>query len=113
MTILECLKNMLEVDIEEEIFDTQLLAYANIGIAYLIRNKIPLHVITSETSFEDFPDLKDNDIYIVLSWLHLYVLQRFDRTLMQGNQGTTTNWLDAEMTDLITQLKAIYDNEIV
>jgi len=101
---------MLEVDVEEEIFDTQLLAYANIGIVYLIRNKIPLHVITTTTTFDDFPDLKGNDIYIVLSWLHLYILQRFDRTLMQGNQGITTNWIDTEMTDLITGLKAIYDN---
>jgi hypothetical protein len=64
------------------------------------------------TTFDDFPDLKPGDDHIVLSWLQLYILQRFDRTLMQGNQGTTTNWIDIEMTDLITLLKAIYDNDI-
>ena len=36
MTILNEIKNLIEVDIEETIFDNQLLFYANSGISYLI-----------------------------------------------------------------------------
>ena len=42
MTILNQIKEMVEVDVEEEIFDTQLLSYINSGISYLTRNNIPI-----------------------------------------------------------------------
>lgn len=35
MAILDDLKELLEIDLEEQIYDKQLLLYANGGIAYL------------------------------------------------------------------------------
>ena len=125
MSVLEDLKNLLEVDIEETIFDAQLLLYANSGIAYLRNNGIPVERIgtTSDvfafqkeltentTSDTVWHNLRDDDYDIILAWLHLYCLQRFDRTLMTSAYKTTQNWIDSEMTNLIYQLKVRYDYE--
>ena len=125
MSVLDDLKNLLEVDIEETIFDAQLLLYANSGIAYLRNNGIPVERIgtTSDvfafqkeltentTSDTVWHNLRDDDYEIVLAWLHLYCLQRFDRTLMTSAYKTTLNWIDSEMTNLIYQLKVRYDYE--
>ena len=125
MSVLDDLKNLLEVDVEETIFDAQLLLYANSGIAYLKNNGIPVERIgtTSDvfafqkelteniTSDAVWNELRDDDYEIVLAWLHLYCLQRFDRTLMTSAYKTTLNWIDSEMTNLIYQLKVRYDYE--
>ena len=125
MSVLDDLKNLLEVDVEETIFDAQLLLYANSGIAYLRNNGIPVERIgtTSDvfafqkeltentTSDTVWHNLRDDDYEIVLAWLHLYCLQRFDRTLMTSAYKTTLNWIDSEMTNLIYQLKVRYDYE--
>lgn len=108
MSVLDDLKNLLEVDVEETIFDAQLLLYANSGIAYLKNNAIPVARIESNTLSKEW-ELRDDDYEIVLAWLHLYCLQRFDRTLMTSAYKTTVNWIDSEMTNLIYQLKARYD----
>jgi hypothetical protein len=111
--ILNQIKTLLEVDLSETIFDDQLLLYLNNGIRYLANNKIPVDVIDATT----LPDawallgLNTGDSNIVVAWLHLYVLQRFDRTLMAVNgQNATLQWIDSEMQNLIYQLKTIYDN---
>ena len=125
MSVLDDLKNLLEVDVEETIFDAQLLLYANSGIAYLRNNGIPVERIgttsdvfafqkeltENKTSNAVWHDLRDDDYEIVLAWLHLYCLQRFDRTLMTSAYKTTLNWIDSEMTNLIYQLKVRYDYE--
>ena len=111
-TILAMVKTMLELDISEDIFDDQLLLYLNAGIQYLINNKIPVTSIGETTTPDAFTGLKTGDSQIVIQWLHLYCLQRFDRTLMEGS-GTTLNWLDGELQDLIYQLKVIYDQPVV
>jgi len=125
MSVLDDLKNLLEVDVEETIFDAQLLLYANSGIAYLKNNGIPVERIgttsdvfafqkeltENKTSNAVWYDLRDDDYEIVLAWLHLYCLQRFDRTLMTSAYKTTLNWIDSEMTNLIYQLKVRYDYE--
>ena len=108
MSVLDYLKNLLEVDVEETIFDAQLLLYANSGIAYLKNNGIPVERIGT-TSDTVWYSLRDDDYEIVLAWLHLYCLQRFDRTLMTQGSQTTLNWIDSEMTNLIYQLKVKYD----
>ena len=110
MSVLDDLKNLLEVDIEETIFDAQLLLYANSGIAYLKNNGIPVERIGT-TDDAAWNELRDDDYEIVLAWLHLYCLQRFDRTLMTSAYKTTQNWIDSEMTNLIYQLKVRYDYE--
>ena len=125
MSVLDDLKNLLEVDVEETIFDAQLLLYANSGIAYLRNNGIPVERIgttsdvfafqkeltENKTSNAVWHELRDDDYEIVLAWLHLYCLQRFDRTLMTSAYKTTLNWIDSEMTNLIYQLKVRYDYE--
>ena len=125
MSVLDDLKNLLEVDVEETIFDAQLLLYANSGIAYLRNNGIPVERIgttsdvfafqkelpENKTSNAIWQELRDDDYEIVLAWLHLYCLQRFDRTLMTSAYKTTLNWIDSEMTNLIYQLKVRYDYE--
>ena len=123
MSVLDDLKNLLEVDVEETIFDAQLLLYANSGIAYLRNNGIPVERIgttsdvfafqkeltENKTSNAVWHNLRDDDYEIVLAWLHLYCLQRFDRTLMTNAYKATVNWIDSEMTNLIYQLKVRYD----
>lgn len=125
MSVLDDLKNLLEVDVEETIFDAQLLLYANSGIAYLKNNGVPIERIgttsdvfafqkeltENKTSNAIWHNLRDDDYEIVLAWLHLYCLQRFDRTLMASAYKTTLNWIDSEMTNLIYQLKVRYDYE--
>lgn len=108
MSVLDDLKNLLEVDVEETIFDAQLLLYANSGIAYLMNNAIPVTRIEANTLSKEW-ELRDGDYDIVLAWLHLYCLQRFDRTLMTNAYKTTVNWIDDEMKNLINQLKVRYD----
>ena len=125
MSVLDDLKNLLEVDVEETIFDAQLILYANSGIAYLKNNGIPVERIgttsdvfafqkeltENKTSNTVWHNLRDDDYEIVLAWLHLYCLQRFDRTLMTSAYKTTLNWIDSEMTNLIYQLKVRYHYE--
>lgn len=109
MVVLKELKTLLEVDVEETIFDSQLLLYANAGIGYLVNNGVPVSRIDEKTEKEEFVFTDESDYDVFLSWLHLYCLQRFDRTLMTQGSQTTLNWIDGEMTNLIYQLKVKYD----
>jgi hypothetical protein len=111
MSVLASVKTLLEIDIDEPIYDAQLLAYINGGLAYLKNNGIPVGQIDETAA--GFAGLRDDDAQIVISWLHLYTLQRFDRTLMTSTFTATQNWIDGELANLIGQLKARYDNEIV
>lgn len=109
MKILDAIKNLVEVDVEEKIFDDQLLLYANSGIQYLINNSVPISRIDEESESDQWTNIDEDDYLIILDWLHLRILQRFDRTLMTGNQTTTATWIDSEMTNLIYHLKCKYD----
>ena len=109
MTILEEIKTMLEVELGEGIFDDQLLLHINAGISYLRNNKIPVTKIDKTTQTSDF-DMDEFDELIVIDWLSLYCLQRFDRSLLSAAAGTTANWIATEMTNLIYQLKTKYDS---
>ncbi|MBL1223730.1 phage head-tail connector protein [Enterococcus sp. BWR-S5] len=109
MKILEEIKNLIEVDVEETIYDSQLLLYANSGIQYLINNNVPIGKIEENSESTEWNEIDEDDYLIILDWLHLRILQRFDRTLMTGNQTTTATWIDSEMTNLIYQLKCKYD----
>lgn len=107
MTILNKIKDMVEADIEETIFDNQLLLYINSGISYLRRNGIPVSKITNKSTLENWKDIEEDDKYTILDWLHLRCIQRFDKSLKTGSK-TTNDWIDSELTNLIYQLKAIY-----
>lgn len=108
MTILKTIKEMVEVDVEEDIFDVQLLRYINSGISYLQRNAIPVIRIDEDTELKGWTDIKKEDRETVLDWLHLRCIQRFDKSLMTGS-AATMEWIDGEMTNLLYQLKAIYE----
>jgi hypothetical protein len=109
-TIIDEIKTLLEIDLTEPIFDYQLLLYINNGISYLKNNKIPLTKIDATTPTDVWITLglREGDEKIVFDWLHLYIMQRFDRTL---TSMTTANWIASELENLIYQLKVIYDNE--
>jgi hypothetical protein len=107
MTILNKIKEMVEVDVEEEIFDTQLLSYINSGISYLTRNNIPITRIDKESELTEWNKIEEDDKETILDWLHLRCVQRFDKSLMIGN-STTMSWIDEELTNILYQLKAIY-----
>ena len=112
MTILERLKELIEIDVAEEIFDVQLLQYVNMGLRYLANNAIPVGVATELTAFEDFDKLREGDWNIVLAWLHLYVIDRFDSISANSNsRGSTAwqTWLSEDMADKLYQLKTFYD----
>lgn len=108
MTILNTIKEMVEVDVEEDIFDVQLLRYINSGISYLQRNAIPVIRIDQDTELGEWTDIGEEDRETVLDWLHLRCVQRFDKSLMTGSK-TTMEWIDSELTNLLYQLKAIYE----
>ncbi|MCM0582790.1 hypothetical protein H9L19_06815 [Weissella diestrammenae] len=105
MTVLNDLKELLEMDSDEDIFDSQLLQHANSGINYLKNNAIPITKIDLDT--EPWDAVKD-DYQTVLSWLNLFVLQRFDRSLMNG-PAATKQWIESDMEDSLYQLKIKYD----
>ncbi|WP_313175281.1 hypothetical protein [Streptococcus parasuis] len=108
MTILNTIKEMVEIDVEEDIFDVQLLRYINSGISYLQRNAVPVIRIDKETELGGWTDIEEEDREIVLDWLHLRCVQRFDKSLMTGS-AATMEWIDGEMTNLLYQLKSIYE----
>ena len=105
--ILRRIKTLVEVDIADDIFDPQLLHYCNGGLQYLINNAIPVTLIDNETV--DWPDIEPGDDNIVIAWLHFYVVQRFDGSLMAVTSRGSQIWIDGEMNNLIYQLKARYD----
>lgn len=106
--IFKTLKEMVEVDVEEDIFDVQLLRYINSGISYLQRNAIPVVKIAENSKLTDWPDIEEEDKETILDWLHLRCVQRFDKSLMTGG-ATTMEWIDSELTNILYQLKAIYE----
>ncbi|HFU4203818.1 TPA: hypothetical protein ACGO8F_001416 [Streptococcus suis] len=108
MTILEDVKELLEVDLGEDIYDKQLLLYVNAGLRYLINSGVPLFTIEEDDEKEVFTNIEEGDYSIVLQYLHLFTLQRFDRSLMTGG-GTTQDWIDSELLSLLQQLKIKYD----
>ena len=107
MTILNQIKEMVEVDVEEEIFDTQLLSYINSGISYLKRNNIPITRIDEDSELTEWNEIEEYDKESILDWLHLRCVQRFDKSLITGN-STTMSCIYEELTNILYQLKSIY-----
>lgn len=108
-TILKTIKEMVEVDVDETIFDIQLLRYINSGISYLQRNAIPVVKIEEESTLDIWKSIDEEDRETILDWLHLRCVQRFDKSLMTGSK-TTMEWIDTELGNLLYQLKSIYSN---
>ncbi|MBC1353882.1 hypothetical protein HB837_15860 [Listeria innocua] len=118
MTILQEIKTLLEIDdissdgVSENIFDEQLIKYINSGIRYLINNSVPITPINDSSDSGEWEKVADH-YEIIRDYLHLHVLQRFDRTLVIGGvnntSNTTMNWIESEKTDLLYQLKCFFD----
>jgi len=109
MSILSELKELVEIDLDEEIYDKQLLLYCNMGLRYLHNDAIPVSRIDEDTEWLEFGELREGDELIVIDWLHLYVVQRFDKALLTVPARGTMVWIDTEMTNLLYQLKTLYD----
>lgn len=108
--LLEKVKTLLEVDVTEPIYDDQLLLLINGGISYLLNNGIPVAAVDDSTTFDDFAGLTEPDRAVVLQWLFLWVLQRFDMTTMSDNKFTVTtgSWIADELDNLLYMLKVQY-----
>jgi hypothetical protein len=110
--VLDDIKTLLEVDAAETIYDAQLLSYANSGLAYLANNGVPVSQIEAVSDSAVFAGLQGDDYKIVIAWLELYCIQRFDRQIQTSRFTATQQWMDGEMQNLIYQLKARYDDEV-
>lgn len=106
-TILEQIKTKIEVDIEETIFDSQLLLSINSSIGYLIQNGIPLTYIIENSGSEIWTELKESDINLVIDWIYRDIIPEFDRDIL--NSSTTVEFLDRKNTDILYHLKSVYD----
>ena len=109
MTILNEIKNLVEVDVEETIFDNQLLFYANSGISYLINNGIPINNISLNSETNEWEKVDKQDIYLIIKYLYLHSLQQFDQEIVSST--ATNNFIEAEKLDILTHLKMRYRNE--
>lgn len=106
-TILEKIKTKIEVDSEENIFDSQLLLSINSSIASLIKNGIPISFIEQNSNVEIWPDLKESDINLVIDFIYRDIIPEFDRDLLSSS--TTINYLNEKNTDILYYLKSVYD----
>lgn len=112
--ILNDIKSLVEVDIDDKIYDDQLVLIINSGISYLINNGIPIDEIKTDTNSDEWDKIDKHDYSTILNWLNYHVLQNFDRTLMLSySANTTNNFIDYHMTDLLYQLKVRYDSNEV
>lgn len=111
MPILDEIKKIIDIDVND--FDDELILIINSALSYLQNNNIPVSQIDKQTEWSDFDKLDTKDTSIVLSYLHLKVIQLFDRTSIVGSSSQAFNqWIDETTTDLIHQLKCIYEYEV-
>lgn len=106
-TILEQIKTKIEVDSEENIFDSQLLLSINSSIAYLIKNGIPISFIEENSNVDIWQDLRESDINLVIDFIYRDIIPEFDRDLLSSS--TTINYLSEKNTDILYYLKSVYD----
>ncbi len=106
-TILEQIKTKIEVDIEETIFDSQLLLSINSSIASLIKNGIPISFIEENSNVDIWQDLRESDINLVIDFIYRDIIPEFDRDLLSS--PTTINYLNEKNTDILYYLKSVYD----
>lgn len=107
--LLEEVKELLEIDTEETIYDKQLTSYLNIGLSFLKNNGVPVANMSTEEVLEW--SINDEDYPIIIEWLHLRTLQRFDRTLMNESAKTTNTWIENYLSETLLHLKVRYDHE--
>lgn len=107
MKVLEAVKTLVEVEINEDIFDSELLLYINMGIAFLINNAIPIFKVNENSLLEEWIDIKESDRDLVIQYLYLDTLAQFDRDL--AGSKATTDYLEAKKLEILVQLKCSYE----
>ncbi len=105
-------KTMLELDIEDTIYDDQLLIKINSAISYLIKNKVPLASIeqNSDISLWLNQGLTAGDYAAVINWIENRLSLIFDKSILQPSSVASIN---AYLDDILYQLKGTYDVEQV
>lgn len=98
------IKEMIEIEPDEKIYDSQITLLINAGLGYLSNNNIPVPKLDEEEAESRAKYKNDNDYDLVVFWLHFYVLLSFDRMINQ----TTINFIQNQMTDTLIQLKVLY-----
>ena len=107
MTILNDVKELVEIDIDEGIYDRKLILHINSGVAELVNNAIPISKIDVQTLDVDWKLIESNDYQIICDWLYFYVIGRLERPRITGR--ATSDFIEKQMTNLLYQLKAKYD----
>jgi hypothetical protein len=108
-TILEDIKEMIRVDLSEQIFDTEIMLHINNGVSELINNNIPITNIQLLDASGIWDKISKNDYQLILAWLYYYIMLRFERSLWGKGSTTATHFIEKDMTDLLWKLKASYD----
>jgi hypothetical protein len=114
LTILADIKTLLEVDVDETIYDDALLGHINTGMVFLQTNAIPVGVVSGEVEGSELEGdglLKSGDYETIKEYLYFHCLARFDGSVMAANRFTSaySNWIENQLTVLLYSLKARYD----
>lgn len=102
--IFQTIKDLVELDLSEDIFDNQLLNYINQNIQYMINNGIPITLIDMDTNFSDWSQLRAGDENIICKYLSYTCLVQLDNSFLSKNT------IDKILEDTLYQLKVIYDS---
>ena len=106
-SILTSLKSALNIS-NISAYDNAIIKQANMVIAFLLNNGIPLAYIDSQTKFEDWvgKGLQQSDCLIVENYLtdSLYMKLNIDRM-----STTTKDVLNQSLSIMLNQLKVRYD----
>lgn len=106
--LLEDVKEMVETDLEETIFDKQLTIYIRSGSAYLKNNSIPVPDFEKEDEEIQSMYKEPDDYHLVLYWLHFHVIRVFDKEI----SATTLSFIQEEMINTLYQLKIKYSRSV-
>jgi len=87
MTILNQIKEMVEVDVEEELFDTQLLSYINSGISYLKRNNIPITRIDEDSELTEWNEIEEDESIADYKLPKLVLQPLVENAIYHGMEG--------------------------
>lgn len=108
MTILDEIKEKIEIEKSETIYDNQIILELNTGISSLIKNNIPVSFIEKNDDTSKWENIKENDKPIIVDWLRFNMLPKFDKDLLAS--PVTLEYINDTKIDILYQLKATYDN---
>lgn len=109
-TILQDLKTLLEIDLDEDVEDAELILNANDYIADLINNEVPLTIIDATTTSEDWEasGLDAIDYYTVLKYLNMSAVRDISPAFVTGQNASINNNIEKSLQRKLFQLKINY-----